>query len=74
MRILDRYIGQTVLISILSVLVVILALFLLINFVNEIEKIGRQDYTVWKATLYVLFKMPQNTVTNMPCLVSRAIR
>ncbi|MGW8227320.1 MAG: LPS export ABC transporter permease LptG [Gammaproteobacteria bacterium] len=66
MRILDRYIGQTVLISILSVLVVILSLFLLINFVNEFDKIGRADYTIWKAMMYVLLKMPQNIYEIFP--------
>ncbi len=59
MRILDRYIGQTVLISILSVMIVILSLFLLIGFVNEFDKIGRAEYTIWQAILYVGLQIPQ---------------
>ena len=66
MRILDRYIGQTVLISILSVLVVILSLFLLISFVNEFDKIGRADYTISQAAIYVLLHIPQNIYEIFP--------
>jgi len=66
MRILDRYIGQTVLITILSVMVVILALFLLISFVNEFEKIGRAEYTLWQAILYVGLKVPQTIYEIFP--------
>ena len=66
MRILDRYIGQIVLISILSVMVVILSLFLLISFVNEFEKIGRADYTIWQAVLYVLLHIPQSIYISFP--------
>jgi lipopolysaccharide export system permease protein len=66
MRILDRYIGQTVLISILSVMVVILALFLLISFVNEFDKIGRAEYSIWQAALYVLLQIPQNIYEIFP--------
>jgi lipopolysaccharide export system permease protein len=66
MRILDRYIGQTVLISILSVTVVILSLFLLISFVNEFDKVGRADYTIWQAALYVLLHIPQNIYEIFP--------
>lgn len=66
MRILDRYIGQAVLISILSVMVVLIALFLLIGFVNEFEKIGRADYTTWQAVQYVVLHIPQNIYDIFP--------
>jgi lipopolysaccharide export system permease protein len=66
MRILDRYIGQTVLVSIVSVVVVILSLFVLISFVNEFEKIGRAEYTVWQAILYVGLNIPQTVYEIFP--------
>jgi lipopolysaccharide export system permease protein len=66
MRILDRYIGQTVLISTLLVIMVILSLFLLISFVNEFDKIGRQDYTIWQAALFVLLHIPQRIYEIFP--------
>ncbi len=66
MRILDRYIGQTVLVSIVSVMVVLAALFVLIAFVNEFEKVGRADYTIWQAAMYVLLHIPQNIYEIFP--------
>ena len=66
MRILDRYIGQAVLVSIVSVMVVLVALFILIGFVNEFEKVGRADYTTWQAGLYVLLRIPQNIYEIFP--------
>ena len=66
MRILDRYIGQAVLVSIVSVMVVLAALFILIGFVNEFEKVGRADYTTWQAALYVLLRIPQNIYEIFP--------
>ena len=66
MRILDRYIGQAVLVSIVSVMVVLAALFILIGFVNEFEKIGRADYTTWQAAMYVLLHVPQNIYEIFP--------
>ncbi len=66
MRILDRYIGQAVLVSIVSVMAVLAALFVLISFVNEFEKIGRADYTTWHAFMYVLLHIPQNIYEIFP--------
>lgn len=59
MRILDRYIGQAVQTGVLAVLGVALSLFLLVNFLNEFEKVGRADYTVWNAAAYVLLWLPK---------------
>jgi len=66
MRILDRYIGQAVLVSIVSVMVVLAALFILISFANEFEKIGQADYTIWQAVMYVLLRIPQNIYEIFP--------
>ena len=66
MRILDRYIGQVVLVSIVSVMIVLAALFILIGFVNEFEKVGRADYTTWQAAMYVLLHIPQNIYEIFP--------
>ena len=66
MRILDRYIGQAVLVSIVSVMIVLAALFILIGFVNEFEKVGRADYNTWQAAMYVLLHIPQNIYEIFP--------
>lgn len=66
MRILDRYIGQAVQTGVLAVVGVALSLFVLINFINEYEKVGRADYTVWKAVEYVLLWLPKLTYQVFP--------
>jgi len=66
MRILDRYIGQAVQTAVLAVLGVMLSLFLLVNFINEIEKVGRADYTVWHAVAYVLLWLPKLAYLAFP--------
>jgi len=58
LRILDRYIGQVVQISVLAALSVILVVFVLSKFVNEYNNIGRADYSTWVATIYVLLWLP----------------
>ncbi len=59
MRILDRYVGQSVQLAVLGVLGVVMMLFILINYVTEFEKIGRADYTTLKAFTYVLLWLPK---------------
>lgn len=59
MQLLDRYIGQAVQIGVLAVLGVVTVLFVLVNFVTEFEKVGRADYTTWKALEYVLLWLPK---------------
>lgn len=66
MRILDRYIGQAVLVGVLAVLVVLLALFALIGFVNETGQIGRANYTAWHAAAYVLLRLPHQLYQLFP--------
>jgi lipopolysaccharide export system permease protein len=66
MRILDRYIGQAVLIGVLAVLVVLMALYGLIGFVNEFSQIGRGSYTAWNAMVYVLLLIPHQLYQLFP--------
>lgn len=59
MRLLDRYIGQSVQIAVLGVLAVIVMLLIIINYFTEAEKVGRADYTTLKAFEYVLLWLPK---------------
>ncbi len=59
MRLLDRYVGQAVQLAVLGVLAVVTMLFVLVNFFTEFEKVGRVDYTAWKALEYVLLWLPK---------------
>ena len=58
MKILDRYIGQVVMQTVLAVMTVLAVLFSMISFANEADKIGRADYTLGVAVIYTLLKLP----------------
>lgn len=58
MKILDRYIGQVVTQTVLSVVTVLVVLFGMISFANEADKIGQAGYTLGVAAMFTLLKMP----------------
>lgn len=62
---LDRYIGTSVLVAILSVLAIILGLVLLFAFIEEIKDVD-SDYTLAKAAWYVLLTSPRRIYDNLP--------
>ncbi|MDZ7802868.1 LPS export ABC transporter permease LptG [Thiohalophilus sp.] len=66
MKLLERYIGQAVIIGVFSVLAVLVALFALIGFVDELDQIGRGSYTLWHALLYTLLNMPRQMYEIFP--------
>ena len=66
MRILDRYIGQMVQVSVLAALSVILVIFDLNEFVNQVDNIGRADFTTWTAFLYTLLWTPSTIYQVFP--------
>lgn len=59
MRLLDRYVGQSVQIAVIAVMLLVMTLFVLVNYFTEMEKIGRADYTAMKAFEYVLLWLPK---------------
>ncbi|MDR9436315.1 MAG: LPS export ABC transporter permease LptG [Thiohalophilus sp.] len=66
MKLLERYIGQAVIIGVFSVLAVLVALFALIGFVDELDQIGRGSYTLWHALLYTLLNVPRQMYEIFP--------
>lgn len=58
MKILEQYIGQVVMMAVLSVMAVLLILFSLMGFANEMGTIGRADYTYPAAISYTLLRLP----------------
>lgn len=66
MRIIDRYIGQTVIRASLTVLVVLLAIFTFFEFIDELEDVGRGSYTLGRATLVVALSIPRLTYDLFP--------
>ncbi|NOZ54739.1 MAG: LPS export ABC transporter permease LptG [Gammaproteobacteria bacterium] len=58
MKILDNYIGKSVASSMLVVLSVLLALFTLFGFLDELKDVGKGNYGVGQAILYILLTLP----------------
>ncbi|MCV6636143.1 LPS export ABC transporter permease LptG [Candidatus Albibeggiatoa sp. nov. NOAA] len=69
MRKIDRYIGLAVFLGIFIVLFVLVGLFTFFTFIEEIEDIGKQGYSTWDATLYVVYLMPRHIYDLFPTAV-----
>ncbi len=69
MRVLDRYIGKTVIVSILIVLLLLLILVAFGNLMEELGDVGEGDYTTMDAFLYVLLIIPRRTYEIFPVAV-----
>jgi lipopolysaccharide export system permease protein len=69
MKIIERYLGRTVISTTLSVLGVLLALFSLIQLIAETRDIGSGHYTLLSAFYYVLLKLPSQFYTFSPIAI-----
>jgi len=69
MRILDRYVGQTVVYSTLTVMLVILSLFTFFTFAGELNYTGRGSYDALQAAQYALITMPSMLYQLFPTSV-----
>ncbi|MDC9714938.1 MAG: LPS export ABC transporter permease LptG [Gammaproteobacteria bacterium] len=58
MKILDRYLTKTLLFYTLAVMAVWVGVYALFNFIDEIDLIGQQDYTLLSAVIYVVADLP----------------
>lgn len=66
MRILDRYIGRTVISYALASLLVLVALQLVFAFIDEMGSVGKGHYTAVLALKYVLLTTPRRIVELLP--------
>lgn len=66
MKILDRYIAKTVLLSIGLVTLMLFGLQLFILFASELRSIGQGDYTIWQAFIFVLMQVPYQVYLFFP--------
>ena len=66
MKILDRYIGASVIKSLLLVMSILLAIFSLLDFVEQLESVGKGRYTTLDAVIHVLMNMPKHLVGLAP--------
>ncbi len=69
MKLLDHYIGKTVLVSTLVVMLVLLALFAFVSFAGELEKVGRGSYDASLAMQYTLLLLPRLAYQLFPIVV-----
>ncbi len=68
MKTLDQYIGSTVIKSFLLVMSILLAVFSLLDFVEQLESVGKGRYTAADAVIYVLLNLPKHIVTLAPVM------
>lgn len=66
---LDRYIFRSIIVTTLLVLLLLLALQTLVAFVFELEAVGRGNYSISLAALYVLLKIPGHLYEFFPSAV-----
>lgn len=66
MRILDRYIAKTVLTSIGLVTLMLVGLQIFILFVDQLGDLGKVDYGITQAALFVLLQMPYQVYLFFP--------
>lgn len=66
MTLLDWYIGSYVLRATGLTLFILVALFVFITFVDDLDTIGRGDYTLWNAVAYVILIIPRLAFSAFP--------
>ncbi len=66
MRILERYIGRSVAVSVMVVMLVLLGLYIFTAFTGEFSNIGHGSYTLWNALEYILSQIPRRIYDFFP--------
>lgn len=66
MRILDRYIAKSIVSTMIIVLFVLLALFTLFGFIDELKDVGKGNYDLGKALLFILMTLPGLSYQLLP--------
>lgn len=64
--VLDKYIGRTILSSILMTLFMLVSLSGIIKFVEQLRKVGDGDYTTWSAGIFTLLTVPRDIEVFFP--------
>lgn len=66
MKILDRYIGWTIISATITVVIVLVAVFTFFAFIEQLEDVGRGTYNIGKATVFVISSVPDLTYNLFP--------
>ena len=59
MKIIDRYIGRTIIGGVVTVIGVLVAIFSFFTFVDELEDVGKGTYGIGQILIYVALSMPR---------------
>jgi len=68
-KILDRYISRTIISGTLMVLLVLGALLAFVDFVSEMDDVGKGQYSMLQAAMYVLLSLPKRLYELFPTAV-----
>ncbi|GAB4299236.1 MAG: LPS export ABC transporter permease LptG [Methylophaga sp.] len=66
MRILSRYIAKNILASTLLVLLVLLSLYTFMDFIAELEDLGKGNYSIGSIFSYIILTMPKRIYELLP--------
>src|SRR5690349_7018995 len=66
MRTLSRYIGRDVLLATLLIFAALLGLFAFFDLIHELGDVGRGDYTISRALLFVMLNLPSRLYELFP--------
>ena len=66
MRTLQRYVGRDVLLATLLIFIALLALFAFFDMIHELGDVGRGDYTISRALLFVTLNLPSRLYELFP--------
>jgi lipopolysaccharide export system permease protein len=66
MRILSKYLAKTILSSTLLVLLVLLALYTFMDFISELDDLGKGDYSIGSILSYIALTMPKRIYELLP--------
>lgn len=66
MKILDRYIGWSIISATVTVLLVLVAIFSFFAFIEQLEDVGRGSYGIAKVIVFVLYSVPNLTYELFP--------
>lgn len=66
MSILDRYIGKQIILAVCIVTFALLGVDVFFYLVNELRFVGRGDYNIWTALLFILLTIPRKLYIIFP--------
>ncbi len=66
MKLLERYLGRVVVGGTIMGLLLLVSIDTLMDFVNEMDDVGEQGYTFFRAVLYILLTTPQRIYELFP--------